>query len=175
MRRSNILLAICVAMTATAGLGLAAPLRQNFPEGFRNWTHIKSAIGHPPPGNPKVRFDGLHHIYANEVALKGYRVGQFDDGSVLVFDRFGVATDARGIEPTGRLSIDVMIRDSKRYASSGGWGFERFGGEDMRTPLTDEADREQCTSCHRRVEGRGMVFSRLDDPLAVPAEGASTR
>ena len=171
----NIPWALWASIAGTAALGSSAPGAIGFPEGYRHWTHVRSAIGHPPPGNPRLRFDGLHHIYANDIAVAGYRTGAFDDGAVLVFDRFGVNADSRRIEPTERLSIDVMVRDSARFAKSGGWGFERFAGNDMRTRAIDELERQQCVTCHRRVEGRGMVFSRLDDPLAAPAAGAPRR
>lgn len=161
MRRSKLVLAAYAAM-AFATLGTSSPASLGFPEGYRHWTHVRSAIGLPPPGNPPLRFDGLHHIYANDIAMTGYRTGMFADGAVLVFDRFGVRHDQRGIEPTERLSIDVMVRDSSRFAASGGWGFERFAS-DGRTRLIDQAEREQCVACHRRVEGRSMVFSLFEE------------
>jgi hypothetical protein len=161
MRRSKLALAIYLAVAFVA-LGASSPASVAFPDGYRHWTHVRSAIGHPPPGNPVLRFDGLHHIYANEIAMTGYRTGKFPDGAVLVFDRFGVKSDQRGIEPTERLSIDVMVRDSKRFAPSGGWGFERFSA-DGKKRLIDEAERQQCIACHRRVEDRAMVFSRFEE------------
>lgn len=160
MRRSKLVLAIYSAAFVT--LGASSPASPGFPEGYRHWTHVRSAIGHPPPGDPPLRFDGLHHIYANDLALTGYRTGKFPDGAVLVFDRFAVRSDRRGIEPAERLSIDVMVRDSARFAASGGWGFERFGA-DGRTRLINESEREQCVACHRRVESRSMVFSRFGE------------
>lgn len=171
MRRTAFIPALLGSLAAS--LGSSNPDQVGFPEGYRSWTHVRSAVGHPPPGNPKLRFDGLHHIYANDLALEGYRTGTFDDGAVLVFDRLSVAVDSHGIEPTERLSIDVMERDSDRFAASGGWGFERFAGADMRTPVIDESERKQCLSCHRRVEGRNMVFSRFGDP--VPPAGQSPK
>ena len=172
MGRSNILWAFCAAVAATAALGSSVPGAIGFPDGYRQWTHVRSAIGHPPPGNPTLRFDGLHHIYANDIAVAGYRAGSFADGAVLVFDRFAVKADSRGIEPAERLSIDVMVRDSARFADSSGWGFERFAGDDMRTPVIDNLERQQCVTCHRHVEGRGMVFSRFENPPAEPGKPA---
>ena len=169
MRRSIVQTGIGLALIAALSGAAPGPGGVGFPEGFRHWTHVRSAVGHPPRGQPKLRFDGLHHIYANDLALEGYRSGAFPDGAVLVFDRFGVTADARGVEPARRLSIDVMVRDSRRFPESGGWGFERFAGADMRTPAIDQSEREQCASCHRRVEDSSMVFSKLDDPLARPA------
>jgi len=165
MRQRKLVLALCGAAAGSAGLASSAPGDIGFPEGYRRWTHVKSAIGHPPPGDPPLRFDGIHHIYANEAAIEGYRSGTFADGAVLVFDRFGIEESKLGIEPSKRLSIDVMVRDSKRFAANGGWGFERFDADGR--GIIDEVERQQCVSCHRRVEDRAMVFSRFEDPQAA--------
>src|SRR5688500_17000822 len=55
-----------------------------FPEGYRDWRHVKSMVisqGHPL----FEAFGGIHHLYANELALKGYASGKFPDGSIIVF------------------------------------------------------------------------------------------
>lgn len=160
MQRSKLVPAFHCAVIFVA-LGGSSPAPPGFPEDYRHWTHVRSAIGHPPPGNPSLRFDGLHHIYANALAMTGYRSGKFPEGAVLVFDRFAVKSDQRGIEPGERLSIDVMVRDTSRFSASGGWGFERFGA-DGRTRLIKEDEREQCVACHRRVVARNMVFSSFE-------------
>ena len=43
----------------------------DYPESYREWTHIKSMIIHP---NHELAglVEGFHHIYANEIALEGY-------------------------------------------------------------------------------------------------------
>src|SRR6185369_5668699 len=72
---------------------------------------------------------GIHHIYANEKALEGYRTGRFPDGSALVAD-FLETRENTGITTEGaRRRIDVMVKESKRYAATGGWGFEQFRGD----------------------------------------------
>src|SRR5215471_4273123 len=76
-------LALCLAAPATADEPPAVP----FPEGYRDWHHVKSMV--ILPGHPL--YDGLggvHHIYANDKALSGYRNHSFPNGSVLVVDFF---------------------------------------------------------------------------------------
>jgi len=72
--------------TGSEGQGAAvAGTSVAYPEGYRAWKHVKSMLiqeGHPLYGP----FGGLHHIYANDLALKGYASGKFPDGSVIVFD-----------------------------------------------------------------------------------------
>src|ERR1044072_6957866 len=89
----------------------------DYPGGYRQWTHVKSAlVGPQSPSFP--RYGGLHHIYANEKALEGYRGGQFQDGSVIVFDLLEVQEKAGVTAEAGRRFIDVMVKDSKRFTET---------------------------------------------------------
>ena len=75
-----------------AGMGLAATLVWSgsplvpYPEGYRDWTHVKSMVileGHALYDS----FGGIHHIYANGKALKAMKDARpYPDGSVLIFD-----------------------------------------------------------------------------------------
>jgi hypothetical protein len=50
-----------------------------YPQGYRKWTHVMSyLIGPQSPAFEKN--GGLHHVYANEKAMEGYRTGQLSEG-----------------------------------------------------------------------------------------------
>src|SRR5260370_1322716 len=125
------------------GDGAQTPPPIQYPEGFRRWVHVKSGL--VGPQNPALQhYVGLHHIYANEIAMQGYAAGQFPDNSVLVFDLLETR-DNGGITTEGpRRFIDVMKRDRQLYAATGGWGFEEFGGDGQTGSLTAEAK----TNCY---------------------------
>src|SRR3989337_1249258 len=67
-----------------------------YPKDYRNWTHIKSMViqqGH----SLYESFGGIHHIYANEKALKAMKSGKlYPDGAVLVFDLLEAKNDNNG-------------------------------------------------------------------------------
>jgi hypothetical protein len=50
-----------------------------------------------------------------------------------------------------------MIKDSKKYAATGGWGFGHF--QDGK-PSTDEAMMKTCFPCHQQATARDLVFTR---------------
>jgi hypothetical protein len=127
-----------------------------FPEGYRTWKHIKSGyIG--PENIGFALFGGFHHIYANELGIEGYTKGIFPEGSILVFDVIS-ATESKGaIEESSRSVVDVMVKDSVKYASTHGWGFERFKGDSKIERLLDAKFRSTCVSCH--VKTKDLVFS----------------
>ena len=100
-----------------------------YPEGYRKWTHIKT--GFVGPQNPNFKINGgFHHIYANEKAVEGYLSGKFPEGSMIVFDVLeGEMQQNSNIKEGKRRHVDVMAKDSTKYISTGGWGYEEFEGK----------------------------------------------
>ena len=129
-----------------------------YPSNYRNWVHVRSAL--VDPNSPKAgRYGGLHHIYANEKALEGYRTGVFPDGSVIVFDLLETRENAGTTVEGSRKFIDVMSKESKRYPDTGGWGFEEFVSDSQTDrALTSEA-KVACFGCHTRRKSNDFVFS----------------
>jgi hypothetical protein len=51
-----------------------------------------------------------------------------------------------------------MVKDSERYAGTGGWGFGRF----IDGVPVDEAQHETCFGCHEaNVKNHDLVFTRF--------------
>ena len=129
-----------------------------YPEGYRRWAHVKSGIA-PPKAEADPRA-GIHHIYANELALRGYETGRFPEGSVIVFDLIATTTQNGGMQEGPRKLVDVMQKVSTRFASTGGWGYEEFGG-DTRSRAIGEPARNGCFQCHTQRKAQDYVFSAL--------------
>src|SRR5687768_12844304 len=88
-----------------------------FPDGYRDWRHVKSMViaqGHPL----FEAFGGIHHIYANDLALKGYASGKFPDGSIIVFDLLEAHTKDNATTEGARKVLGVMHKDSKRWPAT---------------------------------------------------------
>jgi hypothetical protein len=151
------LVAVCAVALATESSGSDALDSVPYPEGFRQWTHVKSAVTVPQGENDKRR-RGIHHIYANEKALEGYKTGRWADGAVIAFDLLDVTVNNGATTEGPRKLVDVMHRDSARYAATGGWGFEEFAG-DTRTPLLGEKAVPACFNCHTSRKEQSFVFS----------------
>lgn len=133
-----------------------------FPQGYTRWTHVKSGL--IPAGHPAfASYGGLHHIYANDLALAGYRDGRYADGSVLAYDLFETRVTADGsIDQGPRRHVDVMVKDAHRYAATGGWGYAEFAaGADA--DRLDSGRRAGCAACHEHRKAQGYVFSQLQD------------
>src|SRR5918999_5845817 len=121
--RTFILAAWTATLTLVTVAGQIQPVP--YPEGYRDWRHLKSMViaqGHPLYD----AFGGIHHIYANDVALKGYASGKFPDGSILVFDLLEAHTKDNATTEGARKVLGVMHKDGARWATTGGWGVLGF-------------------------------------------------
>jgi hypothetical protein len=161
-QRRAILLIFALTMIMAWGFSFRAMTNDTipYPAGYRHWTHVKSAlIG---PKSPAFEsFGGLHHIYANEKAMEGYRTGRFPDGSVIVFDLLETRENA-GVTTEGpRLRVGVMVKESKRYAETGGWGYESFQGDSQTERRLTAESRIACFKCHEQQKDRDFVFSEF--------------
>ena len=118
-----------------------------YPEGYRMWAHIKTGlIG---PSNPGFKFaGGFHHIYANAKAMQGYTSGYFAEGAVLVFDVLDAKEQQGETQESNRNHVDVMVKDSLKYATTGGWGYEEFKGDSHTERLLTPVMKTQCFTCH---------------------------
>lgn len=128
-----------------------------YPENYRKWTHIKSMViqqGHPLYES----FSGIHHIYANKLALKAMKEGKpYPDGAVLVFDLLEAKNEDNAIVEGPRKIVGVMQKDTKKFAETGGWGFEGFKDDTRERVVVDP--KGACFSCHESQKQTDYVFS----------------
>jgi Cytochrome P460 len=133
-----------------------------YPEGFRSWTVVKSLVVGPDHESFAKR-GGIHHYYANDKAVVGYRTGTFPDGSIVVdeavFTKDGDGRAKGILLEADRRFLDVMVKDGGRFETTGGWGYEHFDGDD-RTGRLSENDRAACSACHMKAQ-TDHVFSRM--------------
>jgi hypothetical protein len=126
------------------------------PEGYRRWEFIAPAL----EGEP---LNELRAVVGNKAAIDAYRAGTlpFSDGTVLVklaWKQVQSPEFEPASVPGPVTTIQVMVKDSRKYARTGGWGFGRF----VAGKPVDEAQHQTCFACHEaRVAGRDFVFTRF--------------
>jgi len=153
--RGSLVLAVAAALLTTAVASAAGP-EAPFPTGYRTWVHIKSGwIGEGGPGFP--HFAGMHHVYANGLALKGYQAGTFPEGSVLVFDVLDTKSAPGVLVTTNRRLRDVMEKTAE------GWRFSEFNGDShTERSVTTAAGVKDCAACHDSAK-HDHVFSSFPE------------
>ncbi len=111
------------------------------------------------PGHPlSEAFGGIHHLYANKKAVKGYQTGKFPDGAVIVFDLLEARSADNAVTEGGRKVVGVMHKDARKYAATGGWGFEGFKGDSMTDRAVGKDAATACYQCHTSRKDRDYVF-----------------
>ncbi|HZP86112.1 MAG TPA: cytochrome P460 family protein [Burkholderiales bacterium] len=152
---------ILAAFAATVALASwsASAADVPYPEGYRDWRHVKSMViqeGHPLYD----AFGGIHHLYANAKALQGYAKGDFPDGAIIVFDLLEAKTADHAIGEGARKVVGVMHKDSKRWRETGGWGFEGFKGDSKTARAVGANAATACFACHTSEKSNDYVFSK---------------
>lgn len=153
----RLLLVLSAALTM-AGTAFAAD-KVEYPWGYRNWAHVKSMVinADHPLANP---FAGIHHVYGNGKAMKGLKSGKHEDGAVLVFDLLEAKAGGGAVQEGARKFIGVMQKDAKRFAATGGWGYEAFAG-DSRSKRVVTDGGAGCYGCHSGQKDKDFVFTAL--------------
>ena len=146
-----------VSAADTAKSAISPIFGVSIPEGYRDWKLIAPAEEAPP-------LDELRVVLGNPAAVKAIQnlKGPFSDGAILVklaYKRKQSPEFAPATVPGEATTVQVMVKDSKRYASTGGWGFGRFIGG---VPV-DAAQHQTCFACHeaRAAKDRDFVFTRF--------------
>jgi hypothetical protein len=153
-------LVFAAALSMTSPLFAADPAPVPYPEGYRHWVHVKSMTinqGHALYD----AFGGIHHLYANKKAEQGYKSGKFADGSVIVFDLLEAKAADNTVQEGARKVLGVMHKDAKRYATTGGWGFEGFVGDSTSERAVAGNAATACFACHEARKANDYVFSEM--------------
>ena len=130
------------------------------PPGYRDWRLI--SVAHEA-GN----LNDLRAILGNDIAIKAYREGKlpFPDGTIIARLAWSYVPSEENNKVFGRpqsfvpgaaTNVQFMVKDSRKYASTGGWGFAQF--KDGKA--ADEAVLQTCFGCHVPAKSRDFVFTR---------------
>ena len=179
MRRSATLKILAPGLSAAAimafGLGgfFTANGAENpsvpFPEGYRHWTFLHSSLIPPTLAGfwtrpcEKPCTAGIFHFYANDKAMTGLRTGEYADGAIIAEEMLEFRGSPTGGGKEGELRlVGVMVKDSKRYASTGGWGFGSYDSP-SREDHVDAAAKTACFACHIPRKDHGYVFTEYHE------------
>jgi hypothetical protein len=149
-----------IAVALASGLAVAGEYATvPYPQDYREWKHVKSMVirqGHPLYAS----FGGIHHLYANPAAVTGYATGRFPDGAVVVFDLLEADESGNAVQEGARKVLGVMHKDAKRFAATGGWGFEGFAAGDPARRVVGDQAPTACFECHASRKDSDYVFSQ---------------
>jgi Cytochrome P460 len=150
---------------ATTGSNKAAALFgiKIFP-GWRDWKLVSVA-------HEAGQLNDIRAILGNDIAIKAYREGTlpFPDGAIIARvawkyvpseenDKVFGQNQSFVAGPAPDWYLQFMVKDSKKYATTGGWGFAQFDKDG--NPSADAAKLKTCFPCHVPVKSRDFLFTR---------------
>jgi hypothetical protein len=148
--------ALGVAYLAVA---LAQPDGITIPPGYRDWKLISVA-------HEEGNLNDIRAILGNDIAIKAYRNGTlpFPDGTIIARLAWTYVASEQNDKVFGRqqsfvagtpTNVQFMVKSSKQYASTGGWGFAQFTDGKP----ADAALIKTCYPCHVPIQAHDFVFT----------------
>ena len=173
MRRSALLLVAVVALVVmVVGMGsysrevsedAASISAGKLPPAYRDWRLISVA-------HEEGNFNSFAAVLGNDVAIKAYREEKvpFPDGTIIASLHWRHEPSEENNKVFGRdqsfvarspTNVQFMVKDSRKYAATGGWGFGHFNGRDGNKP-GDATLLKTCFACHQKAKDRDLIFTR---------------
>jgi len=153
-------IACMVPAFGQADENLAPVYLTKIPSGYRDWRLISVA-------HEEGNLNSFAAVLGNDVAIKAYREGTlpYPDGTIIAALHYGHVPSEENNKVFGReqsfvpgppTNIQFMVKDSKKYAATGRWGFGHFNTDGK---PGDEALLKTCFPCHAKAS-RDFVFTR---------------
>ncbi len=168
MQRTAILAIVAIVAAGVSGAAVLPAARGagetpqilggKLPAGYRDWKLISVA-------HEAGKLNDLRAVLGNDAAIKAYRGGTlpFPDGAVIARLAWSYVPSAQNDKVFGQpqsfvagapTNVQFMVKDSRAYAATGGWGFAQFDAGKP-TPVVEQ----ECFSCHVPAKARDYVFT----------------
>ena len=157
---------------------------------WREWVYVGSPLTPNALNDGHAGFPEYHNVYIEPGSYAIYKkTGVFPDGTIFFKElqlTLGPAENPDGsrTEPSGRgyfpgafNGADVTVKDSKRYADTGGWGYFDFNHHEPKSPSTMVQPKSNCAFCHIAAAKRDEVWTQfypLLDEVPLP-QGAGVK
>lgn len=165
MKQVTILLAVTAVCGLGATLALAAestevPPAPNgiaFPADYRDWRVL--SVSH------RIDNHTMRAILGNDIAIEAAQRGEtnpWPDGAVLgkvVWKEGAEKNWSTAIAPQEFVHAEFMVKDVKKWSDTGGWGYARWVGGDLKPYGKNANFAAECVACHTPVKGRDWVYT----------------
>ncbi|RUO97655.1 cytochrome P460 family protein [Hyphomicrobium sp.] len=143
------------------------------PKNFREWVFVGSPITPNGLNGGHANFPEYHNVYIEPGSYEIYKKTKvFPEGTIL-FKELQLSLPAENpdgsrTEPSGRgyfpgafNGADVTVKDSKRYADAGGWGFYNFNHHEPKAPTAKLKPVSECAYCHQQSAKKDEVWTQF--------------
>jgi hypothetical protein len=136
---------------------------KKIPSGYRDWRVVSVA-------HEAGELNDIRAVLGNDIAIKAYREGKlpFPEGAIVGRIAWSFVPSEENNKTFGRAQsfvagsptdayLQFMVKDSQKYAATGGWGYSSF---DKNGKPTDDAGMKSCFPCHQAIKDRDFIFTR---------------
>ncbi len=143
------------------------------PKNFNEWIFVGSPLTPNGLNNGKANFPEFHNVYIEPGSYEIYKkTGEFPEETILFKElqltipgenSDGSRTEAsgRGYFPGKLNGADVTVKDSKRFADSGGWGYFNFNHSEPKAPTAKVKPKSECAFCHMASAKKDDVWTQF--------------
>ena len=148
------------------------------PKNFERWVYVGSPLTPNALNGGMANFPEFHNVYIEPGSYDIYKkTNKFPEGTIFLKELQltvpGQNPDGSRAEPSGRgyfpghlNGADVTVKDTKRYAATGGWGYYNFNHHEPKAPTAKLKPKEECAYCHlasaKKDEVWTQFYPRLD-------------
>jgi hypothetical protein len=143
------------------------------PKNFHEWVYVGSPLTPNALNDGKANFPEYHNVYIEPGSYEIYKkTNVFPEGTIL-FKELQLTLPAENpdgsrTEPSGRgyfpgafNGADVTVKDSKRFAATGGWGYFNFNHHEPKAPTAKVKAKEECAYCHMASAKKDEVWTQF--------------
>jgi hypothetical protein len=148
------------------------------PKNWESWVFVGSPLTPNALNGGQANFPEYHNVYIEPGSYAIYKkTNVFPEGTIF-FKELQLTLPAQNpdgsrTEPSGRgffpgplNGADVTVKDSKRFANSGGWGYFNFNHHEPKAPTAKVKAKDECAFCHianaKKDEVWTQFYVRLD-------------
>jgi len=143
------------------------------PKNFNEWVFVGSPLTPNALNDGKANFPEYHNVYIEPGSYEIYKkTGEFPEGTIFFKELQltlpgenpdGSRTEAsgRGFFPGKLNGADVTVKDTKRYAETGGWGYYNFNHHEPKAATASLRPKEECAFCHIASAKKDDVWTQF--------------
>jgi hypothetical protein len=150
------------------------------PKNWRSWVYVGSPLTPDALNGGHAGFPEYHNVYIEPGSYEIYKkTSEFPEGTIFFKELQRVLKppqfpDGSLSQPSGRgyfpgafNGADVTVKDTKRYADTGGWGYYNFNHHEPKAPTAKVKAKSECAFCHiagaKKDEVWTQFYRLLDD------------
>jgi hypothetical protein len=143
------------------------------PKNFHEWIYVGSPLTPNALNGGQANFPEYHNVYIEPGSYEIYQKTHAFPEATIMFKELQLVQPAqnpdgsrtepsgRGYFPGGFNGADVTVKDSQRFAASGGWGFFNFHHSEPKAATATVKPKEECAFCHIASAKKDQVWTQF--------------